>query len=74
MGTGRRQPSERERAISLLVMGLVLVFATPFLLPAGLGALVIAVMLVRRGHQRYAMAVVLPAVFALVFVTLALLD
>jgi carbon starvation protein CstA len=74
VGANRRQPSERERAISLLVMGLVLVFATPFLLPAGVGAVVIAVMLVRRGHPRFAMAVLLPAVFALVFVSLALLD
>jgi sorbitol-specific phosphotransferase system component IIBC len=74
VGPGGREPSERDRAISLLVMGLVLVFATPFLLPAGVAALVVGVMLVRRGHNKFAMAVVLPAVFALVFVSLALLD
>ena len=74
MSSGRREPSERERAISLLVIGLVLVFATPFLLPAGLAAIVVAVMLVRRGHHGYAMVVMLPAIFALVFVTLALVD
>ena len=74
MGTGGRQPGERERAISLLVMGLVLALATPFLFPAGLAALVVAVMLVRRGYNGYALAVTLPAVFALTFVILALTD
>ena len=74
MSAGGQGPGERERAISLLIVGLVLVFATPFLLPAGVMAVVVAVMLVRRGHNGYALAVLLPAVFALVFVSLALLD
>jgi hypothetical protein len=74
VSTGRQEPSERQRAISLLVVGLVLALATLFLLPAGLAAIVVAVMLVRRGYNNYAMIVLLPAVFALVFVTLALLD
>ena len=65
---------ERERAISLLVIGLVLVLATPFLLPAGVAAIVVAVMLVRRGYNNYALAVLLPAVFVLTFVILALVD
>ena len=72
MSTG--QPGERERAIGLLVMGLVLALATPFLLPAGVAAIVIAVMLVRRGYNTYALIVLLPAVFALTFVILALTD
>jgi hypothetical protein len=67
-------PGERERAISLLVIGLVLALATPFLLPAGLAAIVVAVMLVRRGYNNYALAVLLPAVFALTFVILAIMD
>ena len=71
MSTGRREPSERQRAISLLVIGLVLVLATPFLLPAGVAAIVVALMLARRGYNTYAMVVLLPAVFALVFVILA---
>lgn len=74
MGAGGQAPGERERAVSLLVVGLVLVLATPFLLPAGVMAVVVAVMLVRRGRNGYALAVLLPAVFALVFVTLALLE
>ena len=74
MGAGGQGPGEREQAIGLLVVGLVLAFATPFLLPAGLIAIAVAVMLVRRGHHRYALVVLLPAVFALVFVSLALLD
>jgi Na+-translocating ferredoxin:NAD+ oxidoreductase RnfD subunit len=69
---GRQEPSERQKAISLLVTGLVLALATPFLLPAGLAAIVVAVMLVRRGYNGYAMIVLLPAVFALVFVILTL--
>ena len=47
MSNGGRDPSDRERAIGLLVIGLVLALATPLLLPA---------------------------VFALVFVTLQLVD
>ena len=74
MGAGGQGPGEREQAISLLIVGLVLAFATPFLLPAGLIAIVVAVMLVRRGHHRYGLVVLLPAVFALVFVGLTLLD
>ena len=31
-------------------------------------------MLVRRGYNNYAMIVLLPAIFALVFVTLTLID
>jgi len=65
---------ERDRAIGLLIIGLVLALTTPFLLPSGLAALFVSGMLVRRGHQRYAMAVLLPAVFALVFTVLALLE
>ena len=74
MGAGRQGPGERERAIGLLVIGLVLVFVTPFLLPAGVMAIVVSMMLARRGFTRYALAVLLPAVFVVVFVTLALLD
>jgi hypothetical protein len=74
VSTGRQDPADRQRAISLLVMGLVLALATPFLLPAGLVAIAVAVMLVRRGYNNYAMAVLLPAVFALVFVTLTLFE
>jgi carbon starvation protein CstA len=74
VGAGGQGPGEREQAISLLIVGLVLAFATPFLLPAGLIAIVVAMMLVRRGHNRYALVVLLPAVFALVFVGLTLLD
>ena len=55
-------------------MGLVLALATPLLLPAGVAAIVIAVMLVRRGYNTYALIVLLPAVFALTFVLLALTD
>ncbi len=69
---GRREPSDRQRAISLLVFGLVLALATPFLLPAGVAAIVVALTLARRGFNTYAMVVLLPAVFALVFVILAL--
>ncbi|HZO58625.1 MAG TPA: hypothetical protein VFB51_02940 [Solirubrobacterales bacterium] len=72
MSTG--QPGERERAIGLLVIGLVLALATPFLLPTGLGAIVVSVMLVRRGYNNFALIVLLPAVFALVFVTLTLFE
>jgi len=68
------QPGERERAIGLLVIGLVLALATPFLLPTGLGAIVVSVMLVRRGYNNFALIVLLPAVFALVFVTLTLFE
>jgi carbon starvation protein CstA len=74
VGAGGQGPGEREQAISLLVVGLVLALATPFLLPAGVLAIVVAVMLVRRGRNGYALAVLLPAVFALVFIGLALLD
>jgi hypothetical protein len=74
VSTNRPQRSEREQAIGLLIVGLVLALATPFLLPAGLCALFVAGMLVRRERHNYALAVTLPAVFALVFVSLALLD
>lgn len=70
----RRQPSERDQTIGLTIIGLILALVTPFLLPAGLAAIVVSVMLVRRGHQRHALAVLLPAVFMLTFVILALLD
>ena len=69
---GRQEPGERQRAISLLVFGLVLVLATPFLLPAGAAAIAAALTLARRGYNTYAMVVLLPAVFVLVFVILAL--
>jgi hypothetical protein len=68
------EPGDRERAIGLLVIGLVLALATPFLLPAGFAAIVVTVMLVRRGYNTYALIVLLPAVFALTFVILALTD
>jgi hypothetical protein len=74
VSTRPQDPNERQRAIGLLVIGLVLALATPFLLPAGLVAIGVAVMLVRRGFNNYAMIVLLPAIFALVFVILALLD
>jgi heme/copper-type cytochrome/quinol oxidase subunit 3 len=74
MSNGGRDPSDRQRAIGLLVMGLVLVLVTPLLLPAGVAAIVVAQMLVRRGYNGFGMAVLLPAVFALVFVTLQLID
>ena len=74
MSNGGRDPGDRERAIGLLVIGLVLVLATPLLLPAGVAAIVVAQMLVRRGYNGFGMAVLLPAVFALVFVTLQLVD
>jgi hypothetical protein len=74
VSTGRPEPSERQGAISLLVIGLVLALATPFILPAGVAAIVVAVMLVRRGYNNYAMIVLLPAVFALVFVILTLVE
>jgi hypothetical protein len=67
------QPGDRERAIGLLVMGLVLALATPFLLPAGIAAIVVSMTLARRGYNNFAMIVLLPAVFALVFVILTLL-
>ncbi len=72
MSTGQQEPTERQRAISLLVIGLVLALATPFLLAAGVAAIAVALMLARRGYNNYAMVVLLPAVFALVFVILAL--
>ena len=72
MSNGGRDPGERERAIGLLVIGLVLALATPLLLPAGVAAVVVSQMLVRRGYNGFALAVLLPAVFALVFVTLSL--
>jgi hypothetical protein len=74
VGAGGQGPGEREQAVSLLIVGLVLAFATPFLLPAGLIAIVVAAMLVRRGRNGYALVVLLPAVFAVVFVGLTLLD
>jgi heme/copper-type cytochrome/quinol oxidase subunit 3 len=74
MDQGGREPGDRQRAIGLLVIGLVLVLATPLLLPAGVAAIVVAQMLVRRGYNGFGMAVLLPAVFALVFVTLQLID
>ena len=72
MSTG--EPGDRQRAISLLVFGLVLALATPFLLPAGLAAIAVSVMLVRRGYNNYALIVLLPAVFSLTFVILSLMD
>jgi hypothetical protein len=69
---GQREPSERQRAISLLVIGLVLVIVTVFVPPAGLVAIGVALTLARRGFNTYAMVVLLPAVFAFVFGILAL--
>ena len=53
MSNGGRDPSDRERAIGLLVIGLVLALATPLLLPAGVAAVVVSQMLVRRGYNGF---------------------
>ena len=44
-------PSEREKAMAQLIVGLLLAITTPFLLPAGLVAIGIGVSLARRGHR-----------------------
>ena len=72
--THRQAPTEAERATSYLIVGLLLAITTPFLVPAGIGALWIGVSLVRAGHRRHGAAVLLVAVVALAVVVVQILG
>jgi hypothetical protein len=63
--THRHAPSEAERATSYLIVGLLLAITTPFLVPAGIGAVWIGVSLVRAGHRWHGAAVLAVAAVAL---------
>jgi hypothetical protein len=73
-GTHRHAPTEAERATSYLIVGLLLAITTPFLVPAGIGALWIGVSLARAGHRWRAAAVLGVAAVALAIVVVQILG
>jgi hypothetical protein len=73
-GTHRHAPTEAERATSYLIVGLLLAITTPFLVPAGIGALWIGVSLARAGHGWRAAAVLGVAAVALAIVVVQILG
>ena len=72
--THRQAPTEAERATAYLIVGLLLAITTPFLVPAGIGALWIGVSLARAGHRRHGAAVLLVAAIALAVVVVQILN
>jgi len=65
-------PSAAERGAARLILGLLLAVTTPFLAPAGLGALWVGVSLLRAGHRLYgALVLVTAAAAAALVVALA---
>ena len=72
--THRHAPSEAERATSYLIVGLLLAITTPFLVPAGIGAVWIGVSLARAGHRWHGVAVLAVAAIALTVVVVEVLG
>jgi hypothetical protein len=65
-------PSASERATAQLIVGLLLAITTPFLLPAGAVALWVGWSLLRAGHRRHGVVVMLVAAVALAAVVAGL--